>query len=97
MLALLVGAIGRRVDPLVLLFVAMAGVAGAAAASVVLWDWDGGLAVLRARSPPTGSRWSRVSSCSGWPRWLVLGHHYFRRSGELRTEFYALVLFATSR
>jgi NADH-quinone oxidoreductase subunit N len=96
-LALLVGAIGRRVDPLVLLFVAMAGVAGAAAASVVLWDWDGGLAVLAgAVATDRFAVVARLILLGVAALGLVLGHHYFRRSGELRTEFYALVLFATS-
>ena len=43
---LLAGVVLRRADPLALLFVAIAGVAGAAAASLMLWRWDGGLPVL---------------------------------------------------
>jgi len=43
---LLAGVVLRRADPLALLFVAIAGVAGAAAASLMLWRWDGGLTVL---------------------------------------------------
>ncbi|HSD48662.1 MAG TPA: NADH-quinone oxidoreductase subunit NuoN [Actinomycetota bacterium] len=96
-LALLVGVIARRAEPLVLLFIAMAGVAGAAAASILLWDWGGGLTVLAgAVATDRFAVVARLILLGVAALGLVLGHHYFQRSGELRTEFYALVLFATS-
>ena len=95
--ALLVGVIARRAEPLLLLFIAMAGVAGAAAASVLLWDWEGGLTVLAdAIATDRFAVVARLILLGVAALGLVLGHHYFQRSGELRTEFYALVLFATS-
>ena len=96
-LVLLGGAILRRVEPLALLFVSLAGVAGAAAASVMLWDRHGGLTVLG--GAVAADRFAVVTglillvvAATG----LLFGHHYFLRSGELRLEFYPLVLFATS-
>ncbi|HEU4354233.1 MAG TPA: NADH-quinone oxidoreductase subunit NuoN [Actinomycetota bacterium] len=95
--ALLVGAIARRVEPLVLLFIALAGVAGAATASVLLWDWGGGLTVLAgAVATDRFAVVARLILLGVAALGLVLGHHYFQRSGERRTEFSALVLFATS-
>ena len=95
--ALLVGVIARRAESLLLLFIAMAGVAGAAAASVLLWDWEGGLTVLAdAIATDRFAVVARLILLGVAALGLVLGHHYFQRSGELRTEFYALVLFATS-
>jgi NADH-quinone oxidoreductase subunit N len=95
--ALLAGAIAHRAEPLVLLFVSMAGVAGAAAASVMLWGWDGGLTVLAgAVATDRFAIVARLILLGVAALGLVLGHHYFQRSGELRPEFYALVLFATS-
>jgi NADH-quinone oxidoreductase subunit N len=94
---LLLGAIARRIEPVALLVVSLAGVAGAAAASVMLWDWDGGLTVLA--GSVAVDRFGVVvrlillgSAAIG----LVYGHHYFERSGELRLELYPLVLFATA-
>jgi NADH-quinone oxidoreductase subunit N len=94
---LLLGAIARRIEPVALLVVSLAGVAGAAAASVMLWDWDGGLTVLA--GSVAVDRFGVVvrlillgSAAFG----LVYGHHYFERSDELRLEFYPLVLFATT-
>ena len=96
-LVLLGGSMVRRVEPLALLFVAMAGVAGAAAASLMLWNWDGGLTVLAgAVATDRFAVVARLILLGVAGLALLLGHHYFERSGELRPEFYALVLFATS-
>ena len=94
---LLAGVVLRRADPLALLFVAIAGVAGAAAASLMLWRWDGGLTVLGgAVAADRFTVVARLILLGVAGLGLLLGHHYFERSGELRPEFYALVLFATS-
>ncbi len=96
-LVLLGGAALRRVEPLALLFVSLAGVAGAATASVALWDWHGGLTVLA--GSVAVDRFGvivRLILLATAAFGLVLGHHYFERSGEARNEFYPLVLFATS-
>ena len=94
---LLGGAVVRRVEPLALLFVSIAGVAGAAAASIMLWRWDGGLTVLGgAVAVDRFAVVVRLMLLGVAGLGLLYGHHYFERSGELRPEFYALVLFATS-
>jgi NADH-quinone oxidoreductase subunit N len=94
---LLGGVFVRRVEPIALLFVAIAGVAGAAAASVMLWNWDGGLTVLGgAVATDRFAVVARLILLGIALLGLLLGHHYFERSGELRPELYALVLFATS-
>jgi NADH-quinone oxidoreductase subunit N len=95
--ALLVGAVARRIEPVALLVVSLAGVAGAAAASVMLWDWDGGLTVLAgAVAVDRFGVVVRLILLGTAAIGLVYGHHYFERSGELRPEFYPLVLFATA-
>jgi NADH-quinone oxidoreductase subunit N len=94
---LLGGAVLRRVEPLALLFVSLAGVAGAAAASLSLWTWDGGLTVLA--GSVAVDRFGvvvRLIILATAAIGLVYGFHYFGRSGEARSEFYPLVLFATS-
>lgn len=94
---LLGGAVVRRVEPLALLFVSIAGVAGAAAASIMLWRWGGGLTVLGgAVAVDRFAVAVRLMLLGVAGLGLLYGHHYFERSGELRPEFYALVLFATS-
>jgi NADH-quinone oxidoreductase subunit N len=96
-LVLLGGAVIRRVEPLPLLFLSIAGVAGAAAASVMLWSWDGELTVLAgAVATDRFAVVVRLIILGSAALGLLFGHHYFARSGELRPEFYALVLFATS-
>ncbi len=95
--ALLGGAAVRRVEPLALLFVALAGVAGAAAASILLWNWDGGLTVLAGSvAVDRFAVVARLLLLGVAGVGLFLGHHYLERSGEGRPEFYPLVLFATS-
>jgi len=96
-LVLLGGSVVRRAEPMALLFVALAGVAGAAAASLMLWNWDGGLTVLAgAVASDRFAVVARLILLGVAALALLLGHHSFERSGELRPEFYALVLFATS-
>jgi NADH-quinone oxidoreductase subunit N len=94
---LLGGSFYRRIEPVVLLFVSLAGTAGAAAASVVLWRWDGEATALA--GSVAVDRFGvvvRLILLAAAAIGLLYGHHYLERSGELRSEFYALVLFATS-
>jgi NADH-quinone oxidoreductase subunit N len=94
---LLVGAIARRHDPLVLLLISLAGVAAAAVAAIPLWDWDGALTVLA--GSVAVDRFGvvvRLILLATAAIGLLFGHHYFERSGEARAEFYPLILFATS-
>jgi NADH-quinone oxidoreductase subunit N len=87
----------RRAEPTALLLVALAGVAGAAMVSVALWNWDGDLTVLA--GSVAVDRFGvviRLILLGVAAIGLLLGHHYFERSGEVRSEFPALVLFATA-
>jgi NADH-quinone oxidoreductase subunit N len=94
---LLAGAIAPRTDRATLLLVSLAGVAGSAAASVMLWGWRGGPTVLG--SMVSTDRFAvvvRLLLLAIAAMGLLYGHHYFERSGEAKAEFYPLVLFATA-
>jgi NADH-quinone oxidoreductase subunit N len=95
-LVLIVAVVGRRVEPAALLFLGLAGLVGAAAASLALWDWDGAPSVLGGTL--AADRFSvvvRLILISVAAIGLLLGHHYLRRTDEYRGEFPALILFAT--
>ena len=97
-IVLLLGAvIVRRVSPVTLVLLCLAGIVAAAAAAVELWDWDGAATVL-VGSVAT-DRFGvvvRLIVLGVAAIGVILGHHYFERSGESRIEFYPLVLFATA-
>jgi NADH-quinone oxidoreductase subunit N len=98
MVGLLYEALSRRSDRSVHLFIGLAGLLAAAAASVVLWSWTGDAVVMGGmvnadRFAVAGRVILLVIAAMG----LVYGAHYFGRSGdEPRGEFYPLVLFATA-
>jgi NADH-quinone oxidoreductase subunit N len=94
---LLAGAVFRRAEPLALVFVAMAGVVAAAAATISLWDRHDGLTVLA--GSVAVDRFGvvvRLILLATAAIGLLYGHHYFERAGEYRVEFPALLLFATT-
>jgi NADH-quinone oxidoreductase subunit N len=96
-IVLLAGVVRPKGDPLGLLVVSLAGVAGAGAASIALWDWDGALTVLS--GSVAVDRFGvvvRLTLLATAAIGLFYGHHYFERAGELRAEFYPLILLATS-
>jgi NADH-quinone oxidoreductase subunit N len=95
---LLLGAVVvRRVEHLNLLLVALAGVVGAAATSILLWNREGGpTALAGAVAVDRFGVVVRLILLGTAAIGLFYGHHYFERSGEQRAEFYPLVLFATS-
>jgi len=96
-LVLLGGAIVKRADPAALLMLSLAGVVGAAAASIVLWRWDGGLTVLAgAVAVDRFAVVTRLVILTSAGIGLLYGYHYFERSGEGKPELYPLVLFAAS-
>jgi NADH-quinone oxidoreductase subunit N len=96
-LVLLAGAFVRRRASDALLAVSLAGVVGAAALSVVLWDWSGPIAVLNGMvATDRFSVVARLAILGVSVLGLLFGHHYFDRLGEPRNEFYALVLFCTA-
>ena len=95
---LLYEAFARRSDPLVHLVIGLVGIFLSAATAVWLWDWDGpptvlGNMVAADRFAVLARLVLLVVAAFG----LLLGHQYFRRSGdEPRGEFAPLLLFATS-
>jgi len=96
-LVLLGGAIVKRAEPVVLLVLSLAGVVGAAVASILLWRWDGGLTVLAgAVAVDRFAVVARLVILTATGIGLLYGYHYFERSGEGRPELYPLVLFAAS-
>jgi NADH-quinone oxidoreductase subunit N len=96
-LVLLGGAIVKRAEPAALLMLSLAGVVGAAAASILLWRWDGALTVLAgAVAVDRFAVVARLVILTATGIGLLYGHHYFERSGEGRPELYPLVLFAAS-
>src|SRR3990172_10761716 len=95
--ALLGGVVLRSVGRLVWLFASLAGVAGAAAAAIMLWDWEGASTVLA--GSVAVDRFGvvvRLIVLGVTAIGLLFGHHYLERSGEARTEFYPLMLFAAA-
>ena len=96
-LVLLGGAIVKRAEPAALLVLSLAGVVGAAAASILLWRWDGGLTVLAgAVAVDRFAVVARLVILTATGIGLLYGYHYFERSGEGKPELYPLVLFAAS-
>jgi NADH-quinone oxidoreductase subunit N len=96
-LVLLGGAIVKRAEPAALLMLSLAGVVGAAAASILLWRWDGGLTVLAgAVAVDRFAVVARLVILTATGIGLLYGYHYFERSGEGKPELYPLVLFAAS-
>ena len=94
---LLGGAIVKRAEPGALLAISLAGVLGAAAASIQLWNWHGGLTVLAgAVAADRFAVVARLVILAAAGIGLLYGYHYFERSGEGKPEFYPLVLFAAS-
>lgn len=94
---LLLGAIARRTPPAVLLLVSLAGIAAAAVASLLLWDWDGGPTVLGGMvATDRFAVAARLILLGVAFMGSLFGFHYFGRAGEGRAEFYPLLLFATA-
>ena len=98
MVGLLYEAIAKRSDRAVHLWISLAGLLAAAAASVVMWNWTGDATVMGGmvsadRFAVAGTVILLAVAAMG----LLYGAHYFGRSGdEPRGEFYPLVLFATA-
>ena len=96
-IVLLGAAFNPRIEHSLLLAMSLLGVVGAAAVSIGLWDWSGDLTVLAGMvATDRFSVVARLFLLGIAAMGLVYGYHYFRRSGEVRAEFYPLVLFATA-
>ena len=88
MLALLLAAARDRVTEKSLAFVALAGIALAAAATLSLWNWSGDASVLGGMvSADRLSVVSRLVLLGIAAFGVAFGEHYFRRLGEQRREF----------
>jgi NADH-quinone oxidoreductase subunit N len=98
MIGLLYEALTKRSDRVVHLSIGLAGLFGAAAASVVLWSWTGDSTVMAGMV--NADRFAvvgRVILIGIAAISLLYGAHYFERSGDTaRGEFYPLILFATA-
>jgi NADH-quinone oxidoreductase subunit N len=94
---LLGGAIVRGATPFTWILLSLVGVAAAAVAAIGLWDWDGGLTVLAGGvATDRFGVVTRLIILAVAAIGLLLGHHYFERSGEQRREFSPLLLLATT-
>ena len=99
---LLLDAIAKRISQVWLAGIALAGIVAAGAASVWLWNWTPkpfqrsssvlGEMVAADRFSVVARIVLLVVAALG----IVFGDHYFRRTGEDRGEFYALILLCTS-
>src|SRR4029079_6820430 len=95
--ALLLDALVRQTKPVTLLFLSLAGIAGAAAATLELWDWTGPQTVLG--NTVAVDRFTVVARLvipGTAAKGAIYGLVYFERSREFRGEFFALLLFATA-
>ena len=97
-LGLLYEAIAPKAERLWHLALAFAGLIAAALATFPLWHWDGPPTVMRGMvSVDRFSVVSRLLLLGIAGMGLLLGTHYFARSGDAyRGEFYPLILFATA-
>jgi NADH-quinone oxidoreductase subunit N len=98
---LLLDALSPDDDHRSLALLALAGIAGAAAYSVYLWDWvarpDAPAAVLGEMvAADRFAVFIRLVLLAVAALAVVLSHHYLDRAGEFRGEFYPLLLFATA-
>ena len=98
MAGLLYEALAKRSEPLVHLSIGIVGLGLAGATGLWLWGWDGSATVLA--DTIAADRFAvlaRLLLIVVAALGLLLGHAYFRRSGdEPKGEFAPLVLFATS-
>jgi NADH-quinone oxidoreductase subunit N len=98
MIGLLYEALSARSDRAVHLAIALAGLFAAAAASVLLWSWNGDSTVMAGMV--NADRFAvvgRVILIAIAAVALLYGAHYFERSGDqARGEFYPLIMFATA-
>ncbi len=94
---LILDAVVPTVRHSVLALASLAGLAGAAAASAVLWNWHGPLTVLGGMvAADRFAVFARMVILGVAGVGVLLGFHYFERSGESRGEFYPLLLLCTS-
>ncbi|MDP9297283.1 MAG: NADH-quinone oxidoreductase subunit N [Actinomycetota bacterium] len=94
---LLYEAVARRPNRNLQMAIGIAGVIGAAAATIPLWNWTGPVVVMgNMVSVDRFSVVSRLLLLSIAAMGILLGAHYLSRSGDAhRGEFFPLVLFAT--
>jgi NADH-quinone oxidoreductase subunit N len=94
---LLLDALVKQTKPVTLLFLSLAGIAGAAAATLELWDWTGPPTVLgNTVAVDKFTVVARLVILGTAAMGAIYGLVYFERSREFRGEFFVLLLFATA-
>ena len=94
---LIIGAVFQRLSRAVLALASLAAIAGAATYSLWLWSWDREREVLGGMvAADRFAVLARLIILGVAAVGIVLGHHYFQRSGDGRFEFYPLLLLCTS-
>jgi NADH-quinone oxidoreductase subunit N len=96
-IALLLDALVPRTKPITLLLISLAGLAGAAAACLELWEWKGGLTVLGGTvAVDRFTVVARLIIIGAAAMGAIYGFFYFQQAGEFRGEFFPLLLFAAT-
>ena len=93
---LLGGVVLRSVDRLVWLLASLVVVVAAAAAAIMLWDRGASTVLAGSVAVDRFGVVVRLIVLGVTAIGLLFGHHYLERSGEARTEFYPLMLFAAA-
>ena len=96
-LLLIAVAIKKEFDERTIVALTLIGLAAAAAASAILWNWHGPTYVLgNMVAADKFAVIARLILIAVGAIAVLYGYHYFNRSGETRGEFYPLLLFALS-
>ncbi len=94
---LLLDALVRLRDQRPLVYLSLAGLAAAAAASVALWSWDGAPVVLgNMVAADKFAVFLRLVLLGVAAVAVLLSYHYLERADEARGEYYPLLLFCTA-
>jgi NADH-quinone oxidoreductase subunit N len=94
---MLVDALAPQVPSRVHAWLALAGIAGAAVAAAILWNWHGQPVVLGGMvAADRFAVYFRLVILAAAALAVPLSQHYLERTGEWRGEFYPLLLFATT-
>ena len=94
---MLVDALSPRTPSHVQAGIAFAGVAGAAVAAILLWNWGGAPVVLGGMvAADRFAQFFGLVILAAAALAIPLSQHYLDRTGEWRGEYYPLLLFATS-
>ncbi len=97
LVVMLIDALSPSEDQRPLALLSLAGVAAAAATSILFWSWSGPATVLGGMvAADRFAVFFRLVLLSVSAIGILLAYHYLDRAGEARGEYYALLLFATA-